>query len=307
MTTEATTSDVETETEAPDVADTSTDDQVETQAEDEDIEGDESADDQAEDEDDGLEEIEFEGVKARVPPAIKAGVLRQADYTQKTQALAADRQALETAKQAVVRDVEARMALVADHAKMQTLEEPLAEYEKLSQADWELIKERNPDEYREHRDHFRDLKFERDRIAGDIKTKVEQRSQEEQRQRATALQENVAKLPGLIPGWNAELATKIEQFAITELGYTPDEVMGALADGPNRIRTLHLAMKGLEAEKNKKAVARVTAGQKTTPAKTVGASAPNARRTTDASGDALSGAEWAKRERARVAARAATR
>ncbi len=50
---------------------------------------------------DGLVEVEYGGKVYAVPPELKGALMRQADYTRKTQALAQHRQTLEAAGQAV--------------------------------------------------------------------------------------------------------------------------------------------------------------------------------------------------------------
>jgi hypothetical protein len=302
MPTEATTSDVETETAASEVADTSADDQIETESTDEEVEGDDTdADDQSDSEDDGLEEVEWEGKKARLPPEFKSALMRTQDYTQKTQALSEDRKALEAARTAALNEVQTRLAIVDDQVKLKAVEQELAEYAKLSDEDWAKVKEADPDAYRDHKDQLRDLRDARDKLNGELKTKLEQHALEDQRTRVTAIQEGYKKLPTIIPGWNSDTEAKTVAFAKAQ-GFDDDDLRDALAD-PRRMKMLHLARLGEESLAQKKATARITAGQKTTPAKTVGGATPNARRTTDASGDGLSTEEWARREEARLAAK----
>ena len=54
-----------------------------------------------------LEEIEYEGQKFLVPPELKGALLRNADYTQKTQALARDREQVQAAAQQTAQTLQA--------------------------------------------------------------------------------------------------------------------------------------------------------------------------------------------------------
>lgn len=80
--------------EAPEVADLADAlDQAGAEAEGQDIDG-EEPDDQAEAEAEDAEDIEYEGQTFRVPKVLKDAFLRNADYTQKTQEVAARRLSL---------------------------------------------------------------------------------------------------------------------------------------------------------------------------------------------------------------------
>src|SRR5438309_2094560 len=73
---------------------------------------------------DDLVEVEHEGRTYAVPAALKGALMRHADYTRKTQALAAHRQALEAGGQALAEAADrvhgnllehGRVALLGDH------------------------------------------------------------------------------------------------------------------------------------------------------------------------------------------------
>lgn len=291
------------EGEAPEaeVADAPEVDQIETGAE---TEGDGDAVQPEEPEDD-LEEVEWEGKKARIPPEFKAALMRTADYTQKTQALAETRKTLEAKEQSVAQQVAAAEAVAKELGQLARVETEIEAYDKLTDADWAAVKEANRDEWQDHKERYRDLKAAREQLSADVKSKKESLALEAKRTAdaafATQIQERNTVLARDIKGWGPDLAAKVIAHANKEFGITPEELQ--VATDPRVVKVIFAAMQGAEALSKQKAAARVQAAQQTTPVKTVGGASPNARKTTDASGDGLSMAEWAARERAREAER----
>jgi hypothetical protein len=96
------------------------------ETDDDDGEGNPDAD-QADDEDDDGEEVEWEGNQYRLPKGIKDALLRQADYTRKTQEVAETRREAEAAKVAVYQQAQlfqsAGPLLVQQQDAMAKLEE----------------------------------------------------------------------------------------------------------------------------------------------------------------------------------------
>jgi hypothetical protein len=80
----------------------------ETEQPQDDTEGtqDEQAEGEEEEGDGDLEEYEFEGKKAKIPKEWRDALMKNADYTQKTQAVAEERKAVEAAREAAIRSAE---------------------------------------------------------------------------------------------------------------------------------------------------------------------------------------------------------
>ena len=305
----------ETEVEAPEAeteeaAISQHTEESEESAEVEEVETSEEETDQSEAESDDLEEIEWEGIKARVPPAIKAGLMRTADYTRKTQEVAAERKALETRQAEITQQAEAVQSLAADYGKVHALDAQLKAFEAV---DWDALDseaQASADpisaqaEVNKLERQYRRLQAEHAAAKKELDGKVEEHRLQREREAATAMQETSRALadPNTgIKGWGPEKAAQLAALAAEE-GVTVEELKHADARTWKLLNHLHEARaqlaKQTKASQHEKA-------QATTPAKTVkgGASTPHARRTTDASGDGLSMEEWARRERERVAQR----
>lgn len=265
---------------------------------------DEDPDSGDDDDDEGLVDFEFEGKTYRVPEALKKGVLREADYTRKTQEVAE----LRKEAQARTEQVQAREAEVEKHLvtakeiseERAQLQAVRLQIKAMNGLDWDKLEQEDPeDANRLFRQRVKLREAEVD-LSAALKEKETNLDLERQRSakaaRATAIQDVEAALKRDIKGWNNDLATKVGEFAVTSLGWRPQQVIDLL--DPTIIRTLHAAYVGDQARKRLSTQRKLDAGDKAAPVgrPAGGAGAPNARRTTDATGDRLSTAEWIRRE-----------
>lgn len=308
MTTEATNSEAEApemEAETDEVATTQTDDDVSDAFEEEEVEGDESAEDQSDAEDDDLEEVEFDGVKARVPPAIKAGLMRNADYTRKTQEVAEVRKALDQREQALSQQAETVQSLAEDYGKVHALN---TQIKALEAVDWDALDREamaSDDpiaaqaEINKLERQYRRLVAERDTAQKDLDGKVEERRLQSEREVANAMQETSRQLADPKTGikdWGPEKARALADLAASE-GVSIEEIKHADARTWKLLDRLHraeaLVAKQTKATNISKAQA---AGE---PAKkVVGKSVPPS-----GLDDRLSQQEWLRRRNAQIAER----
>lgn len=273
--------------------------------------------------DDDTEEVEHQGAKYKVPKAIRPLLLMQQDYSRKTAEVAETRRALETRQAEIEQRAEIQKANIADYAKLHGMASDLETYRKLSAEDWAAIavkdKEDGTSNFDDHRRAFKLLEQQHEDLAKSLQAKEEEASSAAKREAEEALanqrREMAAVITGAkkgdgpdltIPGVNADLLNKIGKFGTETYGITSDE-LGSITD-PRILKALHDAYLGRQLLAREKQAAKVEKASQTAPAKTVGGAAPNARKTTDPSGDKLSTEEWIKREREREAAkRAASR
>lgn len=326
MTTETT----EATSEAPETTDNATPEDVDTIETEDNVtdDGDEGAGDDADNpegspEEDDSEDFEFEGVKAKVPKAlaeaIAQGALRRADYTQKTQQLAEKTKGLESREAEINQRDEVYKANIETVAKLHLVEADLKTLDEVTPEQWAAIKAKDPDEYRDLKDQHRDLKDEKARLKGELDAKVDEakrQAEEASTKEFTEARQAMGRallgidkatdgpdlsIPGLSSKNAVEVLSKIETFATKSLGIAPAEL--AKVTDPRIIKGLHLAMQAVQAASVKQGAEKVAQTQKTQPARKVDGAAPNARKTTDSSGDGLSDAEWIRREQARLAAK----
>jgi hypothetical protein len=264
-------------------------DQPEIEATDDGVDG-ESAEDQPDAEAEDLEEVDWEGKKVRVPPEVKAALMRTEDYTRKTQALAEERRAAEVER---TRQAESFEALRADHVRVHTLE---SQVEAFKNVDWQTALANDPDNARIALDQYRALQITLEDAKRDLSTKEAQRLESQRSSNAKALEETGRVLSRDIKGWNQQLAGQLVQLA-GEFGVSQEDLLS----NPNprdwkilhELHTLRQQVKKQTVTKRQEAVTSVQ------PAKTVGAkSAPPV-----GLDDRLSTAEWVARRNAQEAAK----
>jgi hypothetical protein len=255
---------------------------------------------------DETEELEWDGKKWVLPKdaatTLKPALLRQADYTQKTQALADERRAHETREAEFKTSMEVQRAHFQAATKIAALDDQLAPYAKLSPQEWMNLHASDPAAYEQHRVNYDFLKNQRDAVARDFSEKERARAENENRERGNQVQKVQAEIARLIPEWTPgnEVDLKLTRYGI-EQGLSKEDMAHAILRQPK----FALALKRLhdydEAAKKQKTQQTFEKTQQAQPVTRVGGSGGSlTRKTTDKSGDALPTAEWIRREQERV-------
>lgn len=230
----------ESEIEAPDEGQAEIDDDAEVEADDEADTEDDAADEDDEAEEDDADpddppalEVDFDGETVRITAEeAKAGILRQADYTRKTMALAEERKALEADRQQTEQWFQQQLAAV------QQFQEP--------EPDWAKMREEDPIGYIQKRDEWAEKQAKRQQMQQ--QTEAQRRAAYQQQ-----MQEGQARLMDALPSWRDDTVRKKESAEITEglisnYGFAPEELVG-LAD--HRLVLLARdAIKGRQAAKS---------------------------------------------------------
>jgi hypothetical protein len=237
------------------------DTQLETDLEQESDE--EQSDDESQSDDDD-EEVEHDGQKYKIPKALKPLVMMQADYTQKTQALAESRKAFEAETAQKQQSIQQN---IRDVAKVVAIDERLQQFQ---QVNWQAISNEDPLQAQQLWFEFQNLKETKTQTLDQIRRNDAQAQQARTAYIAKASEEGNAILSKELPGWGKEMATNIMTFANKELGYSVEDLQ-TITD-PRIVKTLHAAMIGHQVlNKQKTGVAKkpVTPA---VPVKTVGKS-----------------------------------
>jgi hypothetical protein len=185
-----------------------------------------------------LDEWEDEGKKYKIPKALKPHLMRQADYTRKTQEVAEQRRAIEADRRAVDEYKKLQDASGNDIAAIKNVDERLAQYNKLDWAKLEADDAQNMTNNAVKR--LRELNQLRD-----YRSSLFSRWQQNQRQIAQNSQRDFAKrveegrqvLVSEIPGWSDELASKLLSFAKSK--GIPQSTISRFEDDPHAVKLLH--------------------------------------------------------------------
>ena len=182
------------------------------------------------------EEVEHDGQKYKVPKALKPLLMMQGDYTQKTQALAEQRRAIEAQAQQTHQLVQQN---IADIGKVASIDERLQQF---SQLNWQALSEADPLQAQKLYFDYQQLKDTRVNVVSAIQQREAQHQTQQQQRMATEIEEGNKVLAKELPGWGAELAREILDFANKDLGYPMHELQ-QITD-PRIVKVLHAAMIG---------------------------------------------------------------
>lgn len=246
-----------------------------------------------------LEEIEYSGVKYRVPKPLKNGFMMQGDYTRKTQEVAEQRRAFDGEREAFSKEMEARRDSEKEVGRLSVMDEQLEQYQKVDWATWRV---NDPDAANRAFQDYTLLRDTRERLSTKVTSDVQKRVADQQQSFAKRYAETNSKLASEITGWNQSLADKLRDFAIAN-GATLDDLR-SIAVNATQVKLLHRAWLGEQLVEKQKAAAKKASQSVTEPEVEVKPLTEVRRRPTGITKpgvhDDLPIDEWVRRERARV-------
>lgn len=221
--------------------------------------------------DEELDELDFGFKKYSVPKPLKKAVedLR-ASFTQKSQDVAKERKELEAAR---LKQSEADEQELDARASLRGLDARLAEYAKLTPADWDHHATSNPAETDRAWREYQLLKEQRGEVAKTLEIRKTERTQAAQQDFAKRQEETRTFAQTKIPGWSPDIDAKIHQFVASK-GVSEDFVKSNLS--PVLYDLMHKAWVGEQALSKQTAAAKPLPVQPLTTIK--GTSSPGAGR-----------------------------
>jgi tetrahydromethanopterin S-methyltransferase subunit G len=176
--------------------------------------------------DDGLDEIEWEGAKWKGPKGIKDALMRNSDYTTKTQALSEQMRAIEHSRELMTQsqmDGAFRQSIDGETRELAVIEAYLQEAKKTNWGNMpmdQMVRARHElDQIKERRDDLnKAIEGKRAKFNEDFKSKLSELR--------TKSRELAAKS---IPGFSEETEKAIRSYAMTE-GLSESEVDNVLLD-----------------------------------------------------------------------------
>lgn len=215
--------------------------------------------------------IEIDGKEYNVPPELKDGYLRNADYTRKTQEVAEQRRQVEAVKAEAEAMFTASTEVIQARADLLNADKMLARYEKV---DWDAYEQQLPLDAQSDWRKYQLLKEERANLAQNLSTQWNQRSEQQRIETQKRLQETANFAKKEIPGWSPEIDAKMTDFALGQ-GFTQSQLEQTL--NPTMYKMLHLAWIGQQTITRTQSAPKPQA--QTSPLKTVSAKAsPNVRK-----------------------------
>ena len=240
------------------------------------------------------EELDLDGEPIRVPKSVaeklKARMMMQADYTQKTQALAEQRREIEAQRQATEWEAQTREALFNEEAQLLSVRSRLNQF---AQVNWQALANEDASQYAALHAEYTQLKDVHDGLSGNVENRKGQLAAMREQATAITLERAVVDLsrPDPTTGWDgkfdADKSRKITDFLVQK-GANPDSLR-TITD-PFVIKMAHLAMIGDEALRKSNAALKKTAPD----AKPVPTVTSGKTRTGPSNPDKLSADEWLK-------------
>jgi len=210
--------------------------ETETQAEGE--SQDQPAEQKAEDKDKEelpqLADAEYEGKTYKVPPELKDALMRQSDYTRKTQEAAESKKAAEALMQQIQKQGELQKAQAKIYGRIASLDDQIAQYQNV---DWNALTATDAALAQKHFIQYQSLKDQKTKVEGELKTAQEQFDAEAMKVLSTQLEEGRKVLERDIKGWGPELGQKLLQFAVKSYGMSAEEA-GKVSD-PRLVKLIH--------------------------------------------------------------------
>ena len=186
-------------------------------------------------------EVELDGEVHTLPAALKGAVLRQADYTRKTQELAGHRRSLEAEREALAAQVSAHQGASRDELRLAALDHQL---EELQGVDWEAYAAEDPQGAKANWETWQRLGAARDQLAYAVSHHQERSALQAARKAAETMAETGRTLAQEIDGWSPEVAGKLVDYA-QAFGVTMEELR-EMAD-PRLWKLLHKAWRADQA------------------------------------------------------------
>ncbi|MFK3738958.1 hypothetical protein [Massilia sp. TN1-12] len=235
------------------------------------------------------EEIEIGGKKVAMPKSIaaeiKAGTMRNADYTQKTQAVAAERKVVEAEREQVRQQAAQHQQYLDDVADVRAIDKQLKQF---AEFDWSRIIREDPVQAMELQQAQRQLEAERGAKVQSITQKQNEQALAEQQATAKQIQDAEAYVRREIPSWSPERTAQINTFAESQGVKMDPETARFLLKNPAFFKIMHNAELFDQLSKKQAAAKPATPAAPPAPVTRVGA----ARATAAKDPSKMSTSEW---------------
>ena len=191
------------------------------------------------------EEVEYEGKTYKVPKELKGALMKNADYTQKTQEVAEQRKSVDERVE-LLNQRESLMSATFDKAvELRDIQNKLSQYE---QIDWQNLVDADPVQATKLNLAYQQLQREAQQKYGELQQAQSQAQNLSEQTRQKFLAEEQTKLKARLPNFDMKVAEKIKSVG-KEYGLTDNE-LNSVVDS-RYVHILHDAMKwrSLQVEK----------------------------------------------------------
>lgn len=191
------------------------------------------------------EEVEYEGKTYKVPKELKGALMKNADYTQKTQEVAEQRKSVEERVELLNQRESLMSATFEKAVELRDIQNKLSQYE---QIDWQNLVDADPVQATKLNLAYQQLQREAQQKYGELQQAQSQAQNLSEQTRQKFLAEEQTKLKARLPNFDMKVAEKIKSVG-KEYGLTDNE-LNSVVDS-RYVHILHDAMKwrSLQVEK----------------------------------------------------------
>jgi hypothetical protein len=233
--------------------------------------------------------VDYEGKPYKLPPELKDALLRQADYTRKTQEVAEQRRAIEAQRAQAEQAIQLVSNYQKEYSELSGID---AQLQKFNDLDWNTLISENPQDAMRLQARLNELRQQRETAVQNIQNVQQQVMQQREQEQQRYIAESVATLQRDIPSWNNELYNSVLNASKQNYGFSAEEVNNVI--DARYIKVLHDAMKWRQSqEKLKKQASRKPEAAPTKVTK-------SAKPVPKGLSDDLSDEEWMKRRNAEL-------
>lgn len=238
------------DTPEPEEVDAPDDDPEAVDAADEESETEESDAEEAQTEEsaDDSEEVEYEGKAYKLPKELKDALLRQKDYTQKTQEVAEKRRQAETLAEQVRLQTEFQSEHLPKLVEIRSLDAQLAQY---AQVNWAELAQSDPAQCMQLQMQRNALKEQADTLKGDLQRLAHEHGQKASQMMQAAQARCIEEVRKDIKGFDADMLKSIDDTART-FGFSGEEL--SRVTDPRIVKVLHAAMQYQKLQGSKSAI-----------------------------------------------------
>ena len=230
---------------------------------------------------DEFDEVEYEGKKYSLPKELKDALLRQSDYTRKTQEVAEQRKSIESQQAQIKQAYEVQQRNIQEYSQLIGIDQQIKRYENV---DWNAFSDQDPVEAQKAWFQYQQLQQSRNGLANQISQRENQRQVEAQQMSARQIEEGQKVLQREIKGWSPDMAKEIRSYMISQ-GASDHDLDGIIS--PVAVKTMHKAY--LYDQMMSKAKQKPAEETKPTPVTKVGQKAASTK-----DPDKMSTDEWMK-------------
>ena len=173
-----------------------------------------------------VETVEFEGKEYTVPPELKGAIMRQSDYTTKTQEVAEQRKELESDQQRFQEALKLQTAHTEAYTQLGVIDQQLAQY---NEVDWNTWASQDPNAAQQAQIQLNGIREQRTQALEKLNSLQAESQQKSHTETARVVEANRAKIEKTVPNWSSDTEKAVFDFGIKS-GLTETQLAGTNYD-----------------------------------------------------------------------------